>query len=148
MEDLATNQRRFEVPASRGSHTRPLLTAFTDECGAQISLLQGLAYGADLRICFFADPFHRIWNDARLALQEAGLWPDVYERPHCENLPCRPFETAAWWREMQEAMANHFKASSRHSELFLTLASLRDAPFASLRDAPPAHQELARLFDR
>ena len=85
VEDLATNQRRIEAPASRWDHARPLLTAFTDERGAQISLLQGLAYGEVLRIWLFADPFHRIWNDAKLALQETGLWPHVYERLHCEN---------------------------------------------------------------
>ena len=70
---------------------------------------------------FFNDPFHRIWNDVKLALQEAGLWADVYERLHCENLPCGPFKSASWWREMQEVMARHFRVCDRHNELFLTL---------------------------
>ena len=85
--DTATGKRRFEVPATTGEHSRPLLVAFTDERSSQVSLLQGLAYDAKLRMWFFCDPFHRIWNDVKLGLQEAGLWADVYERLHCENLP-------------------------------------------------------------
>ena len=121
VEDTATNKRRFEVPASRGDHSRPLIVAFTDEDGSQVSLLQGLVCGAFLRMWFFNDPFHRIWNDIKLALMEAGLWSDVYERLHCENLPCGPFGSAAWWREMQEVMAHHFRVSNRFNELFLIL---------------------------
>ena len=93
--DTSTNECRFEVPATRGDHFRPLLVAFTDECGSQIALLQGLMHGAGLRMWHFPDPFHRIWNDTKLALQDAGLWPDVYERLHCENLPTGPFKTAS-----------------------------------------------------
>ena len=121
VEDTRTNKRRYEVPASRGDHIRPLLVVFADECSAQVSLLQGLIYGAGLRMWFFNDPFHRIWNDIKLALQEAGLWADVYERLHCENLPCGPFKSASWWREMQEVMAHHFRVSNKRNELFRIL---------------------------
>ena len=74
-----------------------------------------------MRLWFFCDPFHRAWNDVELALQEAGLWADVFERLHCENLPCGPFETAACWREMQAFMEEHFKVSTRHNEVFTRL---------------------------
>ena len=121
VEDTATGKRRFEVPATRGDHDRPLMSVFCDEDGSQISLLQGLMHGAGGRIWTFPDPFHRIWNDTKLALQEAGLWGDVYERLHCENLPCGPFKTASWWREMQEVSEDHFKYSNRHNELFRQL---------------------------
>ena len=40
VEDAATNNRRFEVPASRGDHIRPLIVAFADECSAQVSLFR------------------------------------------------------------------------------------------------------------
>ena len=70
---------------------------------------------------FFSDPFHRIWNDIKLSLQEAGLWADVYERLHCENLPCGPFKSAAWWREMQACMKEHFRNNTRHNPLFQRL---------------------------
>ena len=116
VEDTATKKRRFEVPAGAGEPSRPLLVTFTDECTTQITLLQGLAYGACLRVWFFCDPFHRIWNDVKLALQEAGLWADVFERLHCENLPCGPFRTAAWWREMQAIMKEHFRVATKHNE--------------------------------
>ena len=104
VEDTATGKRRFEVPAGTGEPLRPLLVPFTDECTSQVSLLQGLAYGANLRMWFFCDPFHRMWNDAKLALQEAGLWADVFERLHCEDFPRGAFRTASWWREMQAVM--------------------------------------------
>ena len=146
VEDTATGTRRFEVPATRGDHNRPLLVAFTDEDGSQVSLLQGLMHGAGCRMWTFADPFHRIWNDAKLALQEAGLWGDVYERLHCENLPCGPFKTAAWWREMQEVAANHFRVSSRHNELFLLLypALEAGATAAGAVSSPSGTNEAAR----
>ena len=121
VEDTATGKRRFEVPAGTGEPFRPLLVPFTDECTSQISLLQGLVYGANLRMWFFCDPFHRIWNDVKLALQDAGLWADVFERLHCENLPCGPFKSAAWWREMQACMKEHFRVSTKHNELFQKL---------------------------
>ena len=93
VEDMATKRRRFEVPATTGEPFRPLLVTFADECTSQVSLLQALAYGAGVRLWFFCDPFHRIWNDVKLALQEAGLWADVFERLHCENLPTGAFKT-------------------------------------------------------
>ena len=145
VEDVSTKKRRFEVPASRGDHIRPLIAAFTDEDGAQISLLQGLIYGAFLRMWLFPDPFHRIWNDVKLALQEAGLWADVYERLHCENLPCGPFKTAAWWREMQEVMGHHFRVSSRHNELFKILypGLEEEASNAGMVHSPKGTEEAA-----
>ena len=57
VEDAATGARRYEVPASGGDHVRPLLVAFADECGAQISLLQGLIYGASARMWFSTSLF-------------------------------------------------------------------------------------------
>ena len=121
VEDVATKKRRFEVPATTGEPSRPLLASFTDQCGSQMSLLQGLEYGAGLRMWTFCDPFHRPWNDCKLGLMEAGLWADIFERLHCENLPCGPFKSAAWWREMQEVMKQHFKVATRHNELFMAL---------------------------
>ena len=118
MEDAATGKRRFEVPATTGEPSRPLLAAFTDEGGSQISLLQGLVYGAFLRMLIFCDPFNRPWNDFKLALMEAGLWADIFERLHCENLPCGPFKSAQWWREKQEVMKQHFKVATKHNKLF------------------------------
>ena len=70
---------------------------------------------------FFRDPFHRIWNDVKLGLQEAGLRADVYERLHCKNLPCGPFKSAAWWREVQSCMKEHFRVSTKHNELVQAL---------------------------
>ena len=120
-DGCSDKKRRFEVPAGTGEPSRPVLVTFTDECTAQISLLQGLAYGACMRIWFFCDPFHRIWNDVKLALQEAGLWADAYERLHCENWPCGPFTPVAWWREMQEVMKHHFPLFTRDTEAFQKL---------------------------
>ena len=56
VEDTATSKRRFEVPADTGEPFRPLLVAFTDECTAQILLLQGLAFGTWMRLCASAIP--------------------------------------------------------------------------------------------
>ena len=48
--DTATGKRRFEAPATTGEPFRPPLVPFTDEFSSQVSLLQGLAYGAKLRV--------------------------------------------------------------------------------------------------
>ena len=118
VNDIATKSSRFEVPATTGEPFRPLLVTFADECTSHVSLLQALAYGADVRLWFFCDPFHRIWNDVKLALQEAGLWADVFERLHCENLQTGPFKTSGWWREMKAVMNNHFRANTKRNPLF------------------------------
>ena len=49
------------------------------------------------------------------------MWADVDERLHCENLPCGRFNSAAWWREMQDVMRQHFISCSRNNELFHAL---------------------------
>ena len=53
--DTATGKRRFEVPATTGEHSRPLLVAFTDEyylsSGACRSVL-----GISFLVCFPASP--------------------------------------------------------------------------------------------
>ena len=100
---------------------RPLLVAFTDECTAQIGVLQGLAHGGKVRLWFFCDPFHRRWNDMKNALKKAGLWSDLLERLHCENLPSGPWKSCKWWGEMRETMLQHFQTFSFDNKLFQSL---------------------------
>ena len=57
MEDTVTGNRRFEVPAATGEPFRPLFVRLTDERVGHITLLEGLAYGAGMRLWLFCDPF-------------------------------------------------------------------------------------------
>ena len=85
-----------------------MLTIFLDEHGVQLSMLQKVLCRLNLRIVWFRDPFHRYWRDTLLALQDAGLWSDILERMHVMNIPFGPWKSAKWWRDMKDALAQHF----------------------------------------
>ena len=122
VKDEVTGKKRWEVPIPpAGDRSRPLIVPFTDECAYQIGALQGLIHGVNLRCWAFRDPFHRRWNDVTDALKKAGLWSDVLERMHCENLTIGPWKSCRWWREMQQTMQQHFEIAGKENPLFRLL---------------------------
>ena len=118
VKDFATGKKRYEVPVGAQSPSRSVLAQFADECASQLSLQQGLAHGAHIRIIFLKDVFHRYWRDVLNALSDAGLMSMVFEALHVMNIPHGPWKSGKWWREMQESMDKHFRRNTHENPLF------------------------------
>ena len=151
--DLVTREKRFEIPTGGpGKPCRSLLCFNNDEHGVQLSLLQGLLTRARIRAIWFRDTFHRYWRDVILALMDAGLWGDVVDRVHCMNLPHGPWRSQKWWRELCEAMDEHFLNNSSGNPIFqamfqeLQAEMLRDPGAQPLRCQPHSAAAYAAVW--
>eukprot|EP00974_Lingulodinium_polyedra_P021599 2085921-Lingulodinium_polyedra.AAC.1 len=69
-------------------------------------MMCGLLYEAGVRACFTRDPFHRCWNDCKLALQSTGLWWAVLLARVVFNLPYGPWDGSAWFEDLQTSAAD------------------------------------------
>ena len=101
----------------------------------------GWAAGWFLKFCrvcvnILRDPSHRMWNNCKLALVDAGLWPFVQILCIVIGADCGPWDDAAWFQKGKEAV-----------ELYLQLAEPGDCPlFAELigfmlRDRQEEHRQ-------
>ena len=118
VKDMRTGEKRFEVATDATERGGPLLALFLDEHGVQLSMLQKTLCRLNLRILWFRDPFHRYWRDLLMALQEANLWTDILERMHIMNIPTGPWKSARWWRDITDALAEHFSKYDHCNPLF------------------------------
>lgn len=94
------SQVRPDVP---GFVSKPVLTMCIDQGSVGWSGAHYLMYKLKLRVLLLADPSHRAWRDARLAVSRAGLWDSVVLLGVPFGLNYGPFSQAAWFRQSQEA---------------------------------------------
>ena len=71
-----------------------------------------------LRGIWSHDPWHRIWNDLKLSLIAAGLWPVVREMTVVMNSSHGPFEGAAFFQTLKNAMGELHRVSKSDNFFF------------------------------
>jgi hypothetical protein len=81
-----------------------------------------LRYGADLCVLFLRDDSHRKWNNARLALHDAGVWGVVTLTCAALNGDHAPWEEARWFAAGREAIVTYMALTTpRECPLFCSL---------------------------
>ena len=82
---------------------RPVLTIHLDQGSTGFAWYNWAAFEARLCILALWDPSHRAWNDMRLSVADAGMWPYVLVWTVCLNCFHGPWNGAAFWEELKEA---------------------------------------------
>eukprot|EP00974_Lingulodinium_polyedra_P023188 2238155-Lingulodinium_polyedra.AAC.1 len=64
------------------------------------------------------DPFHREWNDTKLALQRAGCWWAVLLTTVVYNMAYGPWESKSWFHKLQEGAQEYWAKATPGDLLF------------------------------
>ena len=83
----------------------PALVLHMDEASSNMSAVSWMAYKAGLRVMCLSDPFHRCWNDCKLALLRSGQYWVVLLARVVFNLPYGPWEGCAWFEKLKSSAA-------------------------------------------
>eukprot|EP00971_Amphidinium_carterae_P143093 2835254-Amphidinium_carterae.2 len=65
------------------------------------------------------DPWHRCWNDLRLAISSAGLWPVVREMILCMNHRAGPWERASFFQQTKNSVQQMARYGDCENPFFL-----------------------------
>ena len=78
----------------------PVMTLCLDEGSPAYSMCWYLLGHEDLRMIPIRDPYHREWNDLRLAISAAGLWHVVLMMTIVYNMPFGPWDSGSWFEKI------------------------------------------------
>ena len=89
-----------------------------DEASTGFAAAQFLMYAVGMRFLMIRDPLHREWNDAKLAVGEAGLWWVVLLTRVVFNLPHGPWAGRRFWKTLKAHAREMLATASAHGPLF------------------------------
>eukprot|EP00971_Amphidinium_carterae_P282632 5611117-Amphidinium_carterae.1 len=110
---------RFKVPDNPSDEVLaswPGITVACDQGGDGHSALRYLlSRGYNIHGAF--DPSHRCWNDVKLAIRQAGLWPLLLAGVCLSNFDSAPWASSGFWSECQSAATELQSLESESSVL-------------------------------
>ena len=92
-----------------------------DQASTGFAAIWFLNYHLYLRCMATYDPFHREWNDARLAVSDEGLWWVILMSTIVYNMPHGPWESCAFWSNIVDMATDYARRASWTSQLFKVL---------------------------
>ena len=111
--------------------------------------LDMLTYKAKLMIHAQFDPFHRCWNDLKLAYKHGPgqLWRTMLEYSLVYNINYGPAGTKAWWDRKKQCHQEFFLQNSPYSSIFLEYLPMI-ARELELPEEPSTAEELEAVWNR
>ena len=120
------------------------LVLHLDEAAPNVSMVGWMLFAKKLRIMFTRDPFHRCWNDVKLALMASGQFWAVLLCRVVFNLPYGPWEGCAWYEKLKAAAADLVDALPLDGPIWEEFYPLICRDFGELALGTPAHK--AKIF--
>ena len=110
---------QFKVPSENKppAAERKSVTVTVDQGADGWSALQYLAASGH-NIVPINGPSHRVWNDAQLAMQDAGLQSKLLASIIILNADGGPWHTSRWWHSVREGSQEFLKVSDSGDSLF------------------------------
>ena len=96
----------------------PVLTVCVDQGGGSFNALWYLMYRMHCRLVVLSDISHRVWNDTKSAIVQAGLWSHVLLHSIVLNADYGPWSGSAFFNEQQTALAELRTSSNSSNALF------------------------------
>ena len=116
----------------------PTLVMHFDEASQGFAMIWYLL-DLPMRIVPIRDPFHREWNDCRLALSRSELWWVVLITSVVVNLPFGPWDGSSWWGRMIGMAADQAQRSHANTPLFVVLYGLIARDLGETATGTPEH---------
>eukprot|EP00438_Fugacium_kawagutii_P003708 Skav208248 [mRNA] locus=scaffold7893:752:5170:+ [translate_table: standard] len=110
-----------QIPAGLKLEQLPVLISISDQGPSNMAALNFLQFSAQalLCVCIF-DPFHRAWNDLKLACRRATAYPwrTLLELTLVYNLAYGPFGSGSWFIKKQDCLRDFLAQESASSHVF------------------------------
>ena len=100
------------------------LVLHMDEASPGYAMFWFLALHLKIRIVFIRDPYHRQWNDTRLALTRTGVWWICLVTIVAFNMPFAPYGSGAFGEQLKEAFRVLLARSDFNNPTFRALYAL------------------------
>ena len=113
-----TGQAQRQVPQQVKLESLPLLVSVSDQGPLNLAALNFLQFSPQaLMIQALYDPFHRGWNDLKLALKRASFrgWRAVLELVVFLNVSYGPFGSGTWWYRKRSILESFLRDRSAQS---------------------------------
>lgn len=100
------------------------LVLHLDEGSPAYSMTWFLVFSCRLRMIPIRDIHHRIWNDIKNSINDAGLWHIILLTTVVFNMPFGPWDGGAWFVKMKEQSEEMMQSLSPSNPLFDALYEL------------------------
>jgi hypothetical protein len=114
-------------PAQRG-HRQATLTMSADQCSMNLCFYWYLVYECGFHIMFVPDYFHRLWNDCKQAIVDAGWWSTIPVSCFMQNVLFGPWESSKFYSDVRTGVKEYAAAATTDDPLLVAFSSglLRD----------------------
>ena len=145
VHDLLTGTAVRQTPAGFTWDQLPMCVNVLDQGGSGMSCVQYLIQRLGLSMLAVWDPFHRTWNDARLALRKckAPLWKSVLEWTVVFNVAYGPFNSGSWMQTLRDTLESFHSEVDPEDSFFRGYAPLIAAELG--RPEPTTREQLSDL---
>ena len=114
---------RPQIPTGMLLGKLPVLVSISDQGPSNMAALNYIQFSKEaILCCCLYDPFHRAWNDIKLAARRARCYPykTMLEMTVVYNLPYGPFGSGTWFGRkhdcLQDFLAQHSASSTTFQE--------------------------------
>lgn len=122
IEDTTTKDRWYELQVFPGGGSQhPCLAIVSDEGPDNMAASFFAMSGMRMRVIWTFDVLHRVINDMKLAMAACGLWPLLQELLHVLNLNHAPWQSKAFFKELQEAFQLFMENATPDNDIFQAL---------------------------
>ena len=120
--DSLTGEKRPQIPATFNILSQPLLISMSDQGGINRAGLDYMVHKLHLALNIQFDPYHRGWNDIKLALKQSQgeLFKCILSFSLLYNVNYGPFGSKEWFSKKQQKLTDFMSMASPHSEPFLS----------------------------
>ena len=115
------NTATLQIPAGLDMGKIPALVSISDQGPSNLAALNFLQYSESaLMLSCQYDPFHRAWNDIKLAARRGRSypWKTMLELTLVYNLPYGPFGSGSWHSRKQDCLKDFLAENSAASGIF------------------------------
>ncbi|CAL1147738.1 unnamed protein product, partial [Cladocopium goreaui] len=118
IQDMKTGEVRPHVPPGFDLGSLPALTSISDQGPANTAALNYMLYSSRALLMWSLwDPYHRAWNDLKLALKRSvgGGWRAVLELTLVVNMNYGPFGSGSWFFKKKAKLHDFMATQSINS---------------------------------
>ena len=117
-----TQEKKLQIPEAFQIKSSPMLVSLSDQGGINRAGLDYLVYKLSLAVHVQFDPYHRGWNDVKLALKstKGDLYKCFLSFALLFNVNYGPSGSKEWFMRKQGLAQDIISSSSPHEEPFLS----------------------------
>ena len=121
------------------------LVVSMDQASTGFAAIWFLNYHLGMRVIAIYDPYHREWNDTKLAISDENLWWVILMSTVVYNMPHGPWASCSFWSKMVDMAKVYAERGSWTGQLFSILYDKIAVDLSQVAIGSAAHKKI--IFD-